>query len=113
MAEKNRRANLLQELDDVQNNNQAGIAMPEQPIETPVQNPRTTESEGTWDKFTHKMIEYTGVKGQGSAIWVPDEVKQRLDDLRKKSKRNIPLRSLAAAMMMTFIEEYEEQLKEL
>ena len=56
MAEKNRRANLLQELDDVQNNNQAGIAMTEQTIEAPVQNPRTTESESTWDKLTHKMI---------------------------------------------------------
>ena len=113
MAEKNKRANLLQELDDVQNNSQAGFTMPEQPIQAPVQKSRNTGSEDMWENFTHKMIEYTGVKGQGSAIWIPDEVKQRLDDLRKKAKRNIPLRSMAAAMMMTFIEEYEEQLKGL
>lgn len=113
MAEKNKRANLLQELDNVQNKSLAGIAMPEQPIQTPVQKSSTIDSEDMWDNFTHKMIEYTGVKGQGSAIWIPDEVKKRLDDLRKKAKRNIPLRSMAAAMMMAFIEEYEDHLKEL
>ena len=48
------------------------------------------------------LAKYTGVSEQGDAVWLPKEVKKRLE-----------LRSLAAAIIMTYIEENEENINEL
>ena len=47
------------------------------------------------------------------AIWLPKEVKKRLELIRVNANRNIPLRSLAAAIIMTYIEENEDVFNEL
>ena len=57
------------------------------------------------------LAKYTGE--QGDAVWLPKEVKKRLELIRVNAKRNIPLRSLAAAIIMTYIEENEENINEL
>ena len=59
------------------------------------------------------LAKYTGVSEQGDAVWLPKEVKKRLELIRVNAKRNIPLRSLAAAIIMTYIEENEENINEL
>ena len=59
------------------------------------------------------LAKYTGVSEQGVAVWLPKEVKKRLELIRVNAKRNIPLRSLAAAIIMTYIEENEENFNEL
>ena len=59
------------------------------------------------------LAKYTGISEQGFAIWLPKEVKKRLELIRLNAHRNIPLRSLAAAIIMTYIEENEESLNEL
>jgi hypothetical protein len=53
------------------------------------------------------------VKGQGLAIWVPSEVKKQVEMLCAKAKTNIPIRSMAAAMIMAFIEEHRRELNNL
>ena len=53
------------------------------------------------------------ISEQGFAIWLPKEVKKRLELIRLNAHRNIPLRSLAAAIIMTYIEENEANLNEL
>lgn len=63
--------------------------------------------------FEENLAKYTGVSEQGVAIWLPKEVKKRLELIRVNANRNIPLRSLAAAIIMTYIEENEENLSEL
>ena len=68
---------------------------------------------GTWNKFLENMIKYTGVKEQGSAVWLPSDVKKRLDDFRATAKRNIPIRTLVSAIVVAFLDENEGKLKEL
>ena len=63
--------------------------------------------------FAERIEKYTGVKEQGQAIWVPAEVKKELEMIRVKASKNIPLRSLAAAMIMAFISEHPEEIEKL
>ena len=63
--------------------------------------------------FKEKLDTYTGVKGQGLAIWVPSEVKKQVEMLCAKAKTNIPIRAMAAAMIMAFIEEHKRELNNL
>ena len=63
--------------------------------------------------FEENLAKYTGVSEQGVAIWLPKEVKKRLELIRVNANRNIPLRSLAAAIIMTYIEGNEENFNEL
>jgi hypothetical protein len=66
-----------------------------------------------WKKFTEGLEDYTGVKGQGAAVWLPTEVKKLIEQLRANSERNIPIRALAAAMIVAFIEEHRKELNGL
>lgn len=63
--------------------------------------------------FDEYLQKYTGISEQGIAIWLPKEVKKRLEMIRINASRNIPLRSLAAAIIMTYISENEERLEDL
>ena len=66
-----------------------------------------------WKKFTALLEDYTGVKGQGAAVWIPTEVKKRIEFVRANAKTNIPIRALAAAMIVAFIDEHHKELKTL
>lgn len=66
-----------------------------------------------WKRFTALLEDYTGVKGQGAAVWIPTEVKKRIEFVRANAKTNIPIRALAAAMIVAFIEEHRNELKTL
>ena len=66
-----------------------------------------------WKKFTEGLEDYTGVKGQGAAVWLPTEVKKQIEQLRANSERNIPIRALAAAMIVAFMEEHRKELNSL
>ena len=59
------------------------------------------------------LKDYTGVKEQGVAVWLPTEVKKELDVIRANAKGNIPLRALAAAMVKTFISEHKTDIDKL
>lgn len=59
------------------------------------------------------LEKYTGINEQGVAIWLPKEVKKKLELIRINASRNIPLRSLAAAIIMTYIEENEDKISKL
>ena len=63
--------------------------------------------------FEENIVKYTDVGGQGEAIWLPKEVKKELEKIRVNSNRNIPLRTLASAIIMTYIEENKEKLENL
>ena len=79
--------------------------------------PEATASPATaareWRRFTEGLDEFTGVKGQGSAVWIPTEVKKRIELIRANAKANIPIRALAAAMIVAFIEEHQRELGSL
>ena len=73
--------------------------------------PNSTSRE--WRRFIDGLDEFTGVKGQGSAVWIPTEVKKRIELIRANAKANIPIRALAAAMIVAFIEEHKDELDAL
>ena len=66
-----------------------------------------------WKKFTEGLEDYTGVKGQGAAVWIPTEVKKQIELIRANAKANIPIRAIAAAMIMAFIAEHRRELQGL
>ena len=66
-----------------------------------------------WRRFTEGLDEFTGVKGQGSAVWIPTEVKKRIELIRANARTNLPIRALAAAMIVAFIEEHRQELGSL
>lgn len=63
--------------------------------------------------FENNLEQYIGISEQGAAIWLPKEVKKKLEIIRANAERNVPLRSLAAAIIMSYLEENEELLKDL
>lgn len=86
------------------------------PTEAPAQEPapvQEQEQPANITSFAERVEKYTGVKEQGQAIWVPAEVKKELEMIRVKASKNIPLRSLAAAMIMAFISEHPEEIEKL
>ena len=96
---------------------QGGVVLPESstttaPVQesTPVPAP---EVKTVPQSFSGWLKQYTGVKEQGQAIWVPAEVKKELEKIRVNASKNIPLRSLAAAMVMRYIQEHPEEIASL
>lgn len=63
--------------------------------------------------FQANFEKYARVGEQGTAIWLPKEVKKKLELICAQSDKNIPIRSLAASIIMTYIEENEEILSNL
>lgn len=59
------------------------------------------------------ISKYKGLNEQGFAIWLPKEVKKKLEIIRLNAERTIPLRALASAIIMTYIQENEEKLNQL
>lgn len=84
----------------------------EKPAEPKAKEPRKRATSAS-KRFEVNLDKYTGVSEQGVAIWLPKEVKKRLEVIRANADRNIPLRSLAAAIIMTYIEENESKFNEL
>ena len=68
---------------------------------------------GNMKVFEENLAKYTGINEQGIAIWLPKDVKKYLELIRVNASRNIPLRSLAAAIIMTYISENKNKLNEL
>ncbi len=63
--------------------------------------------------FRANYDKYARIGEQGTAIWLPKEVKKKLELLCAQSEKNIPIRSLAAAIIMTYIEENEDIISQL
>lgn len=81
--------------------------------ETPETPKKTGKPRRSKRAFEENLTKYTGINEQGIAIWLPKEVKKKLELIRANASRNIPLRSLAAAIIMTYVEENEDRLNEL
>ncbi|WP_072067248.1 MULTISPECIES: hypothetical protein [Bacteroides] len=98
-------------LDEIVRGITANEAQQEKPM-AKTKEPKKRTSAGM-KRFEENLDKYTGVSEQGVAIWLPKEVKKRLEVIRANADRNIPLRSLAAAIIMTYIEENENLIDNL
>jgi hypothetical protein len=68
---------------------------------------------GSIKTLEENISKYKGLNEQGFAIWLPKEVKKKLEIIRLNAERTIPLRALASAIIMTYIQENEEKLNQL
>lgn len=93
------------------NDTEAGAENANETSETPKKTGKPRR--GGKKAFEENLTKYTRINEQGIAIWLPKEVKKKLELIRINASRNIPLRSLAAAIIMTYIEENEDRLNEL
>lgn len=66
-----------------------------------------------WTRFLVNTTRYATVREKGAAVWLPEEVKERLDKLRMSTVAKPHIRSLAAAIIVTFLDEYEQKVREL
>ena len=87
-----------------------GITQPEAPKEKK-EKPKTRKRSKKF--FEENLAKYTGFGEQGVAVWLPKEVKKELEKIRINSNRNIPIRTLASAIIMTYIEENKTKLEDL
>lgn len=95
-----------------------GITTPqeseEKPTEAVLEKTKAVKRRGgKAKKFEENLDKYIGIGEKGMAIWLPKEVKKRLELIRVNSDRTIPIRSLAAAIIMTYIDENEEYFEQL
>lgn len=93
------------------NDTEAGVENANETSETPKKTGKPRR--GGKKAFEENLTKYTRINEQGIAIWLPKEVKKKLELIRVNASRNIPLRSLAAAIIMSYIEENEDRLNEL
>lgn len=82
-------------------------------IEEPQAKPHRKRRTASEKRLDTNLDKYTNIGEQGVAIWLPKEVKKRLEIIRANANRNIPVRALAAAIIMTYIEENESTFVEL
>ncbi len=73
----------------------------------------TKRRRGNMKALEENLARYKGLNEQGFAVWLPKDVKKRLEVIRLNASRTIPLRALASAIIMTYIEENEEGLNQL
>ena len=81
--------------------------------ETPDTPRKTGKSRRGGMKLRGKPCQVHGCQRAGNRHLVPKEVKKKLELIRVNASRNIPLRSLASAIIMTYIAENEDKLNSL
>lgn len=98
----------------------AGIQSPElNPPKASPAAPMVSRADGEspegnlWGSFLLNTARYATVREKGAAVWLPEEVKCRLEELRAVSRAKLPIRSMAAAIITTFLDEYEEEIKKI
>lgn len=66
-----------------------------------------------WKEFEANLDKSVGTKGQGNAVWIPDDVMKRLKIVAAEASRNLPVRAMVTAIVTTFLDEYEKKMKKL
>lgn len=66
-----------------------------------------------WKAFEQNLEKSVGAKGQGNAVWIPDDVMKRLKIVAAEASRNLPIRAMVTAIVTTFLDEYEKKMKKL
>jgi hypothetical protein len=68
---------------------------------------------GSLRAFEENLAQYKGLNEKGFAIWLPKEVKKKLEVIRLNTGHTIPLRALASAILITYIQENKDMLNQL
>ena len=90
---------------------------PQQPVQQTTQQVAVAQAPDVQEPDPETLAgwvkKYTGIEGQGIAVWIPKEVKKELDQLRANANETMPLRSLATALIKYAIQQHQDEVRQL
>ena len=78
---------------------------------SPITEPSADATE--WQRFTHYLDEFKNVSEHGKCVWLFKDVKREVERIKFESDAKLNIRQLVNAMLLEFIKEYGEDLKNI
>jgi len=66
-----------------------------------------------WQRFTHYLDEFKNVSEHGECVWLLKEVKREVERVKFESNVKLNIRQLVNAIIVAFIKEHNEDLKNI
>ena len=82
-----------------------------QTVSKPHQKPPADASE--WQRFIHYLDDFKNVSEHGECVWLLKEVKREVERVKFESNVKLNIRQLVNAMILAFIKEHNENLKNI
>ena len=80
-----------------------------QTVSKPRQEPSAEATE--WQRFTIYLDEFKNVSEHGECVWLLKEVKREIERVKLESNSKLNIRQLVNAIVLAFIKEHNEDLK--
>ena len=81
-----------------------------------VRNNPTTEPSAyvtEWQRFTHYLDKFKNVSEHGECVWLFKDVKREIERIKFESDAKLNIRQLVNAMLLAFIKEHRDELKNI
>lgn len=82
-----------------------------QSVSKPHQEPPADATE--WQRFTHYLDEFKNVSEHGECVWLLKNVKREVERVKFESNAKLNIRQLVNAILLAFIKEHNENLKNI
>lgn len=66
-----------------------------------------------WQRFTHYLDEFKNVSEHGECVWLLKDVKREIERIKFESDAKLNIRQLVNAMLLAFVKEHCEDLKNI
>lgn len=82
-----------------------------QSVSKPHQEPPADATE--WQRFIHYLDDFKNVSEHGECVWLLKEVKQEIERVKFESNVKLNIRQLVNAILLAFIKEHNDKLKNI
>ena len=66
-----------------------------------------------WQRFIHYLDEFKNVSEHGECVWLFKDVKREIERIKFESDVKLNIRQLVNAMLLAFIKEHGDDLKDI
>ena len=66
-----------------------------------------------WQRFIHYLDEFKNVSEHGECVWLFKDVKREVERIKFESDAKLNIRQLVNAMLLAFIKEHGDDLKDI
>ena len=80
-------------------------------VSKPHQEPPADATE--WQRFIHYLDDFKNVSEHGECVWLLKEVKREVERVKFESNSKLNIRQLVNAIILAFIKEHNENLKNM
>ena len=80
-------------------------------VSKPHQEPPAGATE--WQRFIHNLDDFKNVSEHGECVWLFKDVKREIERIKFESDAKLNIRQLVNAMLLAFIKEHSENLKNI